>query len=57
MRGVMNWLLEDPDIRELIEHEIRIYMHHRQMIGGCKNFGWLRSDYYTQIQQIPMELH
>ena len=55
MRGMMNWLLEDPEIRELIEHEVRMFMHHRKMIGGRKNFCWLRSAYYTQIQQIACQ--
>ena len=55
VRGVMNWLLEDPEIRKLIEHEVRMYMHHRKMIGGRKNFAWLRSAYHTQIQQIARQ--
>ena len=55
VRGVINWLLEDPEILELIEHEVRMYMHHRKMIGGRKNFGWLRSAYYAQIQQIARQ--
>ena len=50
VRGVINWLLEDAEIRELIEHKVRMYMYHRKMIGGRKNFGWLRSAYYAQIQ-------
>ena len=52
VRGVMNWLLKDPEIMELIEHEIRMFMYHGKMIGGRKNCGWLRSAYYTQVQQI-----
>ena len=55
VRGVMNWLLEDPEIRELIEHEVRMYMHHRKMIGGRKNFGWRQSAYHAQIQQIACQ--
>ena len=34
----MNWLLEYAEIWELIEHEVRMYMHYRKMIGGRKNF-------------------
>ena len=49
VHSVMNWLLKDPEIMELIEHEIRMYMHHRKIIGGRKDFGWLRSVYYTQV--------
>ena len=41
VRGVMNWLLKDPEIQNLIEHEVHMYMHHRKLIGGRKNFGWL----------------
>ena len=55
VRSVMNWLLEDPEMRELREHEIRIYMHHGKMIGGHKDYGWLRSAYYTQIQPIARQ--
>ena len=55
--GVMNWLLEDPEIPELIEREIHIYMHHRKMIEGHKNFGWLRSGYYTQIQHVNLNVN
>ena len=53
VRGMMNWLLEDPKIRELIEHEICMYMYHRKIIGGRKNFGWLRSAYYTPGDGTP----
>ena len=38
VHGVMKWLLKDPEILQLIEHEICIYMPNRKMIVGRKDF-------------------
>ena len=55
VRGAMDWLIQDPEIKELIHHEVHMYLHHRRIVGGRKNLGWLRSAYYTQIQQIARQ--
>ena len=52
VKGAMKWLFTDPEMVELISHEIHMDMHHRGMVNGQKRFGWLRSAYFSQIQQI-----
>lgn len=55
VQGAMDWLFQDPEILELMEQEVQMYLHHRRMVDGMKSLGWLRSAYYTQIQQIARQ--
>ena len=55
VKGAMKWLFTDPEVVELINHEIHMYMHHRRMVNGQKSLGWLRSAYFSQIQQIARQ--
>ena len=55
VKGAMRRLFADPDIAEFINHEIYMHMHHRRMVNGQKSLGWLRSAYFTQIQQIARQ--
>ena len=55
VKGAMEWLFKDPEIVKLIKHEVQMYTHHRRMVDGRKSLGWLRSAYYTQIQQIARQ--
>ena len=55
VKGAMKWLFTDPKMVELISHEIHMDMHHRGMVNGQKRFGWLRSAYFSQIQQIARQ--
>lgn len=50
-RGVMDWLFQDSEVKELIPHKVHMYLYNRRIIGGRQNLGWLRSGYYTQIRQ------
>ena len=34
--SVMKWLFEDPEVKELMHHEVHIYYHHRTMMKGRK---------------------
>ena len=49
VRGAMDWLFQDLEIKEQIYHEVHMYLHHRRIVGGHKNLGCLRSAYYTHI--------
>ncbi|KAF8441949.1 hypothetical protein BDZ91DRAFT_769014 [Kalaharituber pfeilii] len=49
------WLFEIQRSLPLIQEEIQMYLHHRRMVNGQPNLGWLRSAYYTQIQQIAQQ--
>ena len=53
--GVMKWLFEDPEVIELMHHEVHMYYHHRTMMEGRKSLGWLRSAFFSQIQQIARQ--
>lgn len=55
VKGAMEWLFKDPEIVKLIKHEVQMYTHHRRMVDGRKSLGWLRSAYYTQIQQMARQ--
>ena len=55
VRGVLGWLFEDPEIVNLIEEEVHMYIHHRRRMGGISNYGWLQSAFFTQIQQIARQ--
>ena len=55
VRGAMKWLFTDPEIAELLNHEIHMYMHYRQMVNGQKSLGWLRSGYFLHIQHIAKQ--
>jgi len=48
----MGWLFDDPRVQDLISHEFNMYLHHRRMVNGEYNLGWLRSSYHSQIQQV-----
>ena len=52
VRGAMDWLFKDQETKELIHYEVHMYLHHRRIMSGRKNLGWLRSAYYTHIEQI-----
>ena len=54
VKGAMSWLFEDPEIRvaQLISREIHMYTYDRRMVNGQRSLGWLRSAYFSQIQQI-----
>ena len=55
VRGAMKWLFTDPEVTELINHEIHMYMHHTRMVNRQNSLGWLRSAYFSQIQQIARQ--
>ncbi|KAF8453402.1 hypothetical protein BDZ91DRAFT_808010 [Kalaharituber pfeilii] len=55
LKGAMGWLFDDSEVVTLIQEEIQMYLHHRRMVNGQLNLGWLRSAYYTQIQQIAQQ--
>ena len=50
VRDAMGWLVNDREIFALITSEVNMYTHHRRMLGGKGNLGWLRSAYFSQIQ-------
>ena len=48
----MSWLFDYEDIAELIQEEVNMYLWHRRKVNGQPNLGWLRSAFFSQIQQI-----
>ena len=55
VQKAMGWLFDDMEVKELIKEEVQMYLHHRRMVGGKGNLGWLRSAYFSQIQQISRQ--
>ena len=55
VKGAMKWVFTDPEVVELINDEIHMYIHHRRMVNGQQSLGWLRSAYFSQIQQIARQ--
>ena len=51
-RGAMSWLFEDSKVIQMIDEEVKMYLYHRRKVNGQPNLGWLRSAYFSQIQQL-----
>ena len=52
VKGAYDWLFMDPELVELVKHDFNMYHHHHRKMNNQGSLGWLRSIYYTQIQQI-----
>jgi hypothetical protein len=52
-KGFWGWLLNEPDIMEMIDHEFWMYRHHlkEEEGSGQARQGWTRSMYYSLVQQ------
>ena len=55
VRGAYDWLFIDQELVELVKHEFHIYHHHHRKMNNQGSLGWLRSAYFTQIQQIARQ--
>lgn len=53
--SVMSWLVDNPSIYEMILEEVNMYLWHRRKVNGQPNLGWLRSAFFSQIQQIARQ--
>ena len=55
VKNTYDWLFIDPKLVELVKHEFHMYHHHHRKMNNQGSLGWLRSTYYTQIQQIARQ--
>ena len=55
VKGAYDWLFMDVELIQLVRHEFQMYQHHRRKMNNQGSLGWLRSAYFTQIQQIARQ--
>ena len=49
---MMKWLCEDPEVIQLIHHEVCMYQHYCTLMEGRRCLGQLRLVFFSQMQQI-----
>ena len=51
-QNLFGWVLQNPQLREILDESYKMYDYHTRRIDGKSNLGWCRTMYHSIIQTI-----